>query len=334
MTKHFLYVPFTGLGKFNGFRGNRWLRNRITVFKEYVVRSLKAQTNKDFTLWVSWRPEEKKNPYVQELTEWMKTTGLTFVFTYHGVCFWDDKYPNDVAYERLINALHGSIGELYDYIGDVDQVLMTIQPSDDCYRNISVDHIQRFFEDWDKRPFSRINPGYHAQKKPDWFFFAGGFQKGYICNYSTKEVSDYNPKTNPPFYTIRFPREVFTDPLQHVKWTAMRYDEGGYKAGTPLPSHEYLKNVFEGGYAKWDVRGFLVGTHGENISTYYDHPYKGIGYGEDDGFEILSKFGIDCAPLLRFKLGWKRWILKKLPHRIRRKIRYWFTEVIYDWLRS
>lgn len=244
----------------------------------------------------------------------MKATGLTFVFTYHGVCFWDDKYPNDVAYERLIDALHGSIGELYDYIGDVDEVLMTIQPSDDCYIKNGVEHIQGFFEQTD--------------------FIAGGFTKGYICNYSTKEVSDYNPKTNPPFYTIRFPREVFTDPLKHVKWTAMKRAEGGYLTGTPLPSHEYLPNVFGERYARWGVRGFLVGCHGENISTYFDHPYKGMGYGEDNGFEVLSEFGIDCAPLLRFKLGWKRWILKKLPHRVRRKVRYWVTEKLYDWLRS
>lgn len=299
MIKHLMYVPFTGLGKFDGFRGNRWLRNRITVFKEYVIPSLKAQTNQNFTIWISWRREEKKNPYVQELEQWLKTTGIDFVFTYHGVCFWDDKYADEIARDRLMNSLHRSIGDLFDTIGDADEVLMTIQPSDDCYASWAVDFIQK----------QLVGP-----------VQAGGFQKGYICNYATKEVSDYNPTTNPPFFTIRFTKEVFTDPLKHAQYTG------------PYKSHEYIVDFLK--YEKWDLRGFLVGTHGENISTYFDHPFKGIGYGEEDGFDILKKFGIDCSPILRFRLGWKRWILRKLPHKIRRKVRYWFTEVIYDWLRS
>lgn len=311
-SKHLMYVPFTGLGKFNGFRGNRWLRNRITVFKYYVIPSLKTQTNKNFIVWVSWRPEEKRNPHVQELEKWMKTTGLQFVFTYNGVCFYDDKYPPAEAYNRLANAIHGSVGELYDHIGEADTILMTIQPSDDCYASWAVDFIQKELKN----------------------NLAGGFQKGYICNYGTKEVSNYDPKTNPPFYTIKFAREQFTDPLKHLQYTAMKKDEDQYRAGTPLPSHEYPPNVFGDKYVRWNLRGFLVGCHGENISTYFDHPYKGIGYGEDNGFEVLSQFGVDTAPCLRFRLGWKRWILKKLPHKVRRKVRYWFTERLYDFLRS
>ena len=30
-------------------------------------------------------------------------------------------------------AIHGSLGELMNIIGEVDYVLTTIQPSDDCY---------------------------------------------------------------------------------------------------------------------------------------------------------------------------------------------------------
>ena len=308
-----MYVPFTGLGKFNGFRGNRWLRNRITVFKEYTIPSLQAQINKNFIVWVSWRPEEKRNQLVIELEKWMKTTGLQFIFTYHGVCFYDDKYPQPEAYNRLVTALHGSIGELYEVISEADEVLMTIQPSDDCYASWATEFIQK---------------GLSGDK------LAGGFQKGYISNYSTKEVSEYNPKTNPPFYTIKFTRDQFTDPLKHVRYTAMKTAEDQYPAGTPLPSHEYPPNVFGDKYVRWDISGFLVGCHGENISTYYDHPYKGNQLHDDELYEIQAEFGIDESPHLRFKLGWKRWILKKLPHKVRRKVRYWFTEKLYDFLRS
>ena len=50
-----------------------------------------------------------------------------------GFYFYDDKYPDEVARERLIMAIHGSLGELMNIIGEVDYVLTTIQPSDDCY---------------------------------------------------------------------------------------------------------------------------------------------------------------------------------------------------------
>ena len=31
--KHLMYMPFSGLGLYNGFRGNRWLKNRIKICK-------------------------------------------------------------------------------------------------------------------------------------------------------------------------------------------------------------------------------------------------------------------------------------------------------------
>ena len=295
---HLLYVPFTGLGLYGGFRGNRWLRNRITVFKEYVVSSLLNQTSQNFTLWVSWRPEERFNKQVIELKSWLDQHFKT-VFTYHGVCFWDDKYPEAIAYNRLIDSLHGSIGELIDYL-EGDEILMTIQPSDDCYSKWSIESIQGFFED---------NQEYTA----------GGFMHGYICNYATGEVSEYNPTTNPPFFTIKFPKAVFIEPHQHMKYTG------------PYKSHEFIPDFTK--YAKWDDRGFLVGTHGENISTYYDHPFKGK---QVDG--VLEEFGIALSPRTNFKLGIKRYILRKLPHKIRRKVRYWvgerFYQKVYDFFRS
>lgn len=296
--KHLMYVPFTGLGKFDGFRGNRWLKNRITVFKEYVVPSLQAQTDRNFTVWISWRHEERNNPHVLELMAYMdRVKEFKTVHTFHGVCFWDDKYPDDVARDRLLTSLLGTMGELVNEVGECDYVIMTIQPSDDCYESRAMHGLKSVFED---------NPGLQAL----------GFTKGYICNYSTKEVSEYNPTTTPPFFSIKFPREVFIDPLKHADYTG------------PYKSHEYIGDKLK--FGSIDERGFLVGTHGENISTYFDHPFKGI---EVDS-SLLRDFGIYDSPKLKFRLGWKRWILRKLPHKVRRKIRYWFTEKIYDFLRS
>lgn len=297
--KHFMYVPFTGLGLYGGFRGNRWLRNRITVFKNFVIPSLLNQTCQDFTLWIGWRPEERNNPHVQELEKWLTEKHLNFVFTYGGLCFWDDKFPDDEARERLSTNLHLSLRDLVNIIGDVDHVLMTIQPSDDCYHKFAVNTIQQ------------------ALKNPELDAF--GFTKGYICNYSTKEISEYNPKTNPPFYTIKFKKSVFLEPPEHINFA-------------PIKSHEYVANHLR--YGVMEERGFLVGTHGENVSTYYDHPFKG----EMVDPQTLGFFGIEDVPALHLPISLRKKFMRMLPHKIRRKLRYWFGELMYnrfyEWLRN
>jgi hypothetical protein len=202
--KHFLYCPFTGLGLYNGYRGDRWLRNRIQIFKQFVLPSLLNQSNKNFVLWISWRPEERNNLIVKNFMDFLKNK-LPVVHTFWGCCFYDDKYPDAEARARLTMAIHRSVGDLFDTIGEAEEVYMTIQPSDDCYASYAVEAIQSFF----------------AKYKDRW---AVGFAKGYICNYLTKEVSEYNPKTNPPFVTIRFPREVFVDPWKHLQFTSLKHD--------------------------------------------------------------------------------------------------------------
>lgn len=298
--KHFMYMPFTGLGLYQGFRGNRWLKNRIKICKQFVIPSLQAQTEKNFTLWISWRPEERYNSIVRDFQEWLKGTGLDVVHTFSGVCFYDDKYPPEVAKERLTSALHGAMMDLVDATeGDegYEHVLMTIQPSDDCYHRKAVQGIQGVF----KEMFA---------------LQACGFSKGYLMNYQTKELAEWNPKTNPPFYTIKFPRPIFINPLQHVEYTALKHDVPGYPKGTPLPSHEWVKDCLR--YGQIPERGFLVGTHGENISTIWNHPYKG----EAQKPEVLEDFGLDKVPNLKLPFSLRRKIFSKLPHKVLRKLRY------------
>jgi hypothetical protein len=299
--KHLMYIPWTGLGLFGGFRGNGWLKNRIKVFKQFVVPSLLAQTNRQFMVWCSWRPEEKDNPYVKELYKWLKDqTLLDVFFTYSGVCFYDDKYERTEAKSRLLEALHGCAPDLMNAIGECDYVLMTIQPSDDCYHKNAVKAIQQVFEETDLQ--------------------AVGFKNGYIMDYTTKNVAEYNPTTNPPFYTIKFPREVFVNPLSHLNYTSLKHDVGQYPKGTPLPSHEYVKDCLK--YEQIDARGFLVGTHGANISTTWQIPFKGEAVDQ----EVLEDFGIFDVPPVKIKLSIFRKILIRLPHKVQRKIRYWLTE--------
>jgi hypothetical protein len=206
--------------------------------------------------------------------------------------------------------LHGAIGRLLDFIGEVDYVYMTIQPSDDCYYSSAVAEIQAVLPE----------------------FEAVGYKNGYIIDYKTLQMSEYNPTTNPPFYTIKFDRESFTDPIKHVDYTGLKHRVGEYPKGTPLPSHEWVKDCLN--YKQIDRRGFLVGTHGENISTYFNHPFKGLRVPS----MYRLNFGLLTVLPLRISLSLRKKILKKLPYNVQKKLRYVLGEKgwkkIYDFLRT
>jgi len=302
---HLLHCPFTGLGLYQGFRGNRWLRNRIKIFKQFVIPSILNQTNKDFTLWLAWRYEEKNNTQVKELKRYLDTLGVPNVFTYAGICFWDDKYPDEQARDRLINSIHYSVGELMETIGEAETILMTIQPSDDCYHSTMVQETRDYFN-----------------AHPDMDLF--GYRKGYVMDYVNQRLAEWNPQTTPPFYTIKYTRENFTDPLKHLKFTG------------PYKSHEYPKDYMKADYI--ETRGFLVGCHSENISTIFSHPYTGHESLGSNLTSILSDFGIESADKLKLPFSFRKWFIRQLPYGWRRKLRYIFGEKfaapIYSWIRS
>lgn len=303
-SKFLVCVPFTGLGLYGGFRGNRWLRNRIKIFKQFVIPSLLAQTDKDFVLWVAWRAEEKDNKYVKELREWL---GDKVVFTYSGIPFWDDKYDDETARERLFQTLKGAMPTLMPFIADCDEVHWLLQPSDDVYHVKTVQSVKAAFE----------NPEIQAV----------GYKRGYIMNYNTLEVKEYNPKTNPPFFAVKYPRNIFIDPGKHMTWTG------------PFKSHEYIADKLKMGH--FEDRGFIVGTHFDNISTGFDNPYAGVTvldvHPQDFGLQGVQ-------PLPTPPWSFNKAFFNLLPHRVKRKLRFWAGEkkwllrpvfaVIYNGLRS
>ncbi len=299
MTKHLLYCPLLGLGLYGGHRGKRWLRNRIKIFKQFVVPSLLNQSNKNFILWISVRLEDRNDSMIAELKTWLVATPIKAVFTYSGVCFWDDKYSDEEAHNRLIGAIHGAVPGILEAVGECDYILMTIQPSDDCYWGGMVEQVQQTFE---------------ASKTLQ----AVGYKKGFVMDYKTKSIAEWNPTTNPPFYTIRFAREVFIDPRRHVQYAGIK-------------SHEYLTAL---NLQHFDERGFLVGIHGENISTVFNHPFRGA----DIDPLALEMFGLAGVEPLVISTSWRKLFMRRLPHGWQRKLRYWFGErfaaKLYDFLRS
>ena len=100
-TIHFVQIPFTGLGLQNGYRGDEWLKYRIEIFKNYTLKSLLNQTEKNFVTWLCFREEERKNLQVVELYAYLTSLNIPVIFTFGGIVFWDDKYPNDNLLERL-----------------------------------------------------------------------------------------------------------------------------------------------------------------------------------------------------------------------------------------
>lgn len=306
-------IPFTGLGMYGGFRGNRWLRNRIKIFKQFVVPSLLAQTDQDFILWVCWRRDEKTNKQVIELEKYLKGVFPQVIFTYTGITFWDDKFEDSVAREKLFNTLRLGLPELFDTTAGAEEIIWLLQPSDDCYDRVTVDSVKRAFQSDDSMQ-------------------AIAYTQGYLCNYNTLEILEYNPKTSPPFHAIRFPREIFFDAGKHMTYISLKEDVAQYKAGTPCPSHEYLPRCLK--TATFNGRGFLVGTHGENISTHFNHPYGG----EKVPIDILHNYGLQNIKPLVLPVSIRKKILRKLPYRWQRKLRYIFGEMfvnkIYEWLRN
>lgn len=276
---HFLCVPFTGLGLFKGMRGKTWLKNRIEVFKKFVIPALMNQTKQEFIVWMCFRPEEKTDPIVQELQKSLESLrGMRFVFTWGGIPFYDDKYPDKIAKERLMESLELSLPSLKEYVSDnTDYVLMTIQPSDDCYLSHAIEEIQ--------------NVEYKEKQ-------AVGYTQGYVCNYGTMAIAEWNPTTLPPFSTILFPPEVFLDPQKHFEHT------GAYE------SHEYITKNLE--FKPLQGRGFLVGTHGENISTGFTHAFRGSLLSEQEKEKVLIKTGLFLAKPIILKKDIKRKIMKRI----------------------
>ncbi len=255
---HFLYIPWTGLGLHDGYRGDEWLVNRIRVFNTFVLPSIVNQSNQNFYVWMSFRPEEENNPIVQDFVKMLANIrGFRAVVTYNGCCFFDDKYEYEVAMDRLYSNLKESLPILAPVAKDAEMVLMTIWPSDDMYLSNTVKATQDFFMT-DRKGYQMIS-----------------FPTGYIINYATGDVAEYNPDTNPPFFTIRFEPEDFLAPARHMSYTG------------PYKSHEFVIDKLK--CAFYNHRQFVVGTHGENISTTFNIPYRGRMLTTEERDDFMSR---------------------------------------------
>lgn len=240
--------PFTGLGLFDGFRGDKWFKRRIELFHEYTLKSLLQQTEQDFVIWCSFRLEEKDNPL-------MKTIKIPHkhIFTFGGIPIWDDKKENEE--QGLLDRLKATLPELAEIVGKEDVKMVNIA-SDDMYSEEVMASIK-------EQPFKERIALTH--------------RLGYVYNELDDRLAEWNPTTHPPFHTIMFSNETFLTPEKHFKFVEE------YK------SHETIPKIFE--EIKLPDRRYCILVHNANISTIFEHPFKGKEiYNETEKNKILTKF--------------------------------------------
>lgn len=281
---HLIYIPFTGVGIFGGFRGQQWFIKRIEIFKQYTLKSLLNQTNKNFVVWISFRARERNNPLVQELEVYLNAINFPFVFTFDGLMYADDRYfphfKNRLPFFKRVvrgcwrskkfnlyamyevlqdkNAslqkrVENSLNVLKPIFARADFVYMTRIDSDDMFHKDTMQEIQE------------TRPQYKAVTIP----------KGYVYNRITRELSTWDPTTNPPFHTIIFPYDVFFDAEKYVEYL------GEYR------THEDVVKLYD--HKKIKKRLYCVLTHSWNISTAYSHRFRGMKCKNN----ILKNFGIN-----------------------------------------
>lgn len=260
---HFVQVPFTGLGLWNGYRGDEWFRYRIKLFKKYTLNSLLNQTDKNFILWLAFREEERSNEDCQRLYRHLKEVcPFPVIFTYGGLMFWDDKYLND----DLLGRLKTVLPTLKEVVGNKKWIYVTIQPSDDLY------HLKAIEE---------INAQQPADRK------ALLHDKGFMYNELTKQLAEWLPSTNPPFYTLIYPVETFLDPVKHYEYVK------------DIKTHEEIPDIFD--CTKLSDYKYCVIVHKQNISTSWLHRFRGKILSNRKGRNILKEFGVDNNPKVALK---------------------------------
>jgi len=261
---HLMMVPFTGLGR-PRFRGDDWFKRRVKIFKENTLKSILNQSNPFFTLWLTFREEEAANPITQELWNHIQSYKIPVIFTFGGICFWDDKYPDD----NLLQRLKDTLPELKGTVGKAKYVYETILASDDMYHQGVVQSIHQ-------QPFEPKRALVH------W--------TGYIRNIETGQMAEWKPTEGhlPPFYTIMYEAEIFLDPKKHFDYLR------------EYTSHEDVEKMFN--CVRLPDHKYIVNVHGNNISTSWigynpqgkkKHDFIGNEItDEEEKVKILKEFGI------------------------------------------
>lgn len=288
---HLIYIPLRGVGI--DLRNDDWFRERIEIFKNYTLKSLKNQTNQNFVLWISMRPQDKHNPLVKQLSEYLKDEDFLYVMTFEGLMYHDDKFSdslwrktqnigrilrrawrnrnfkevlpslNEIRHNKnhtLKARLSRALNVMQKYLGEADWVYMTRIDSDDMFDKAVVQMIQLTKPQANKALTCTV---------------------GFVYDTITKQLGEWKPPTNPPFHTIIFPSKTFFDAELHKAYY------GTFNSHEDIPDVFITEHLFDHAYC--------VTTHSpvNHISTTFKHPFnRVINVTEQQKKSLLARFGI------------------------------------------
>jgi hypothetical protein len=212
MPKVIFSIPFTGKMPFKdidgdeGFKGQNWFCHRSDIFEDYTLKSLINQTDKDFLVWLQFRPKEKTNPVIRKIRRIMKESKLNFVITFNGAILREDKayWHNEDLVERAKKSLN-ELGEIEE-----DTVIEVGLDSDDMVSKNFVEYIKNIEE----------AEAYYMKV-------------GYIYSTEDGRLAEWNNPESMSIYTINYPTNIFLDADAHFK-----YQKG-------FSSHEQIPRIFK-----------------------------------------------------------------------------------------
>ena len=254
MSQVIFSIPFTGKTPwYDGFMGQEWFRARTMVFGNYTVKSLKAQTDKDFIVWLQFRPEEKDNPMISLIEN--SLTGLNYVLTFDSPIMYEDRaiWHNIDLKERAKRSLAKIAPLIKEDIYEINL------DSDDMVCNTFVETVKKSSS---KAVYTR---------------------KGYILAMNG-DLAPLNHPISSQIYGIRYSKETFLDAKKHF------YNQiGGEKLNIGLSSHEQIPEIFQ---AEMLPDGSYCSVfNGYNISTIWGNKLMGKEItSEEDKNNILTNF--------------------------------------------
>jgi len=249
---HIIQTVFTG--RRQGCPSEDWLKFRIEIFKNYTLKSLLNQSNRNFLHWISWRSEERDNLLVRDLSKYLKNLKYNFVFTFYGQPIWEPHSNNKNIEEKVAKSLKiiekFHKGEKYVYF--------TVLDSDDLFYKDAIKEIQTFE---------------YAENGALWF------SRGYVLNTEDGTLSFWNPSTCPPFYTILFEAEKFFNPKSYISDMISK-----------LKVHHDIPKVYNA--IKLEGRKYLVTINGKNIASRWGQGTRKGNVNVKEKESILKDFGL------------------------------------------
>ncbi len=280
----------SGVGLFDDPDDDAWLVYRLGIFKNFTLKSILNQSVKPDLLWLSFDGREN-NPWIKALEAELQQK-LPTVITHNGLIYKDDKYiirltgnekyqsSRVQAYRMLGRAIRRKKPKIFiRYLSRLlfknktlaermDKSLERVREKLGEFSEFSYVYLTRMdsddmiHRDWIKE-LGQYDPKYRQSFVRN---------KGYVYNGS--ELAEWNPTTCPQFFTVCIPSNVFNKGKFWVDYW------GDYK------SHEDANKVFSP--VILDDYKYLMLMHGNQISSTWNHPFRGK---EIKDLSILNDFG-------------------------------------------